>query len=101
MCKIKEVFLVICIEQLLNKDEIFELYLNKIYFGYCVYGVGVVVQVYFGKFIDQLILSEMVVIVGLLKVFFIFNLFYLMDCVIVCCNVVLLCMLSEGYIIQV
>ncbi len=34
MRKIKEAFLAIRIEQLLNKDEILELYLNKIYLGY-------------------------------------------------------------------
>ena len=38
--KIKEVFLAIRIEQLLNKDEILDLYLNKIYLGYRAYGVG-------------------------------------------------------------
>src|SRR5699024_3200250 len=37
--KIKEVFLAIRIEQLLNKEEILELYLNKIYLGYRAYGV--------------------------------------------------------------
>lgn len=39
MRKIKEVFLAIRIEQLLTKDEILELYLNKIYLGYRAYGV--------------------------------------------------------------
>lgn len=49
MRKIKEVFLAIRIEQLLSKDEILELYLNKIYLGYRAYGVGAAAQVYFGK----------------------------------------------------
>lgn len=49
MRKIKEVFLAIRIEQLLTKDEILELYLNKIYLGYRAYGVGAAAQVYFGK----------------------------------------------------
>ncbi len=40
MRKIKEAFLAIRIEQLLSKDEILELYLNKIYLGYRAYGVG-------------------------------------------------------------
>jgi membrane carboxypeptidase/penicillin-binding protein len=52
--KIKEVFLAIRIEQLLSKDEILELYLNKIYLGYRAYGVGAAAQVYFGKSMDQL-----------------------------------------------
>lgn len=67
MRKIKEAFLAIRIEQLLNKDEILELYLNKIYLGYRAYGVGAAAQVYFGKPIDQLTLSEMAVIAGLPK----------------------------------
>ncbi|VTR61919.1 Penicillin-binding protein 1A [Serratia fonticola] len=40
MRKIKEAFLAIRIEQMLTKDEILELYLNKIYLGYRAYGVG-------------------------------------------------------------
>ncbi len=67
MRKIKEVFLAIRIEQLLSKDEILELYLNKIYLGYRAYGVGAAAQVYFGKPIDQLTLSEMATIAGLPK----------------------------------
>ncbi|MEG2828942.1 MAG: transglycosylase domain-containing protein, partial [Edwardsiella sp. (in: enterobacteria)] len=49
MRKVKEAFLAIRIEQLLNKDEILDLYLNKIYLGYRAYGVGAAAQVYFGK----------------------------------------------------
>jgi len=65
--KIKEVFLAIRIEQLLSKDEILELYLNKIYLGYRAYGVGAAAQVYFGKPVEQLTLSEMATIAGLPK----------------------------------
>ncbi|SQJ03507.1 penicillin-binding protein 1A [Salmonella enterica subsp. enterica serovar Poona] len=64
MRKIKEAFLAIRIEQMLNKNEILELYLNKIYLGYRAYGVGAAAQVYFGKTVDQLSLSEMAVIAG-------------------------------------
>ena len=67
MRKIKEVFLAIRIEQLLTKDEILELYLNKIYLGYRAYGVGAAAQVYFGKTVDQLTLNEMAVIAGCRK----------------------------------
>ncbi|TGD02188.1 carboxypeptidase/penicillin-binding protein 1A, partial [Salmonella enterica subsp. enterica serovar Wilhelmsburg] len=61
MRKIKEAFLAIRIEQLLNKNEILDLYLNKIYLGYRAYGVGAAAQVYFGKTVDQLSLSDMAV----------------------------------------
>ncbi|EPH0092517.1 peptidoglycan glycosyltransferase/peptidoglycan DD-transpeptidase MrcA [Pluralibacter gergoviae] len=98
--KIKEAFLAIRIEQLLNKDEILELYLNKIYLGYRAYGVGAAAQVYFGKPVDQLTLSEMAVIAGLPKAPSTFNPLYSMDRALARRNVVLSRMLSENYITQ-
>jgi len=100
MRKIKEVFLAIRIEQLLSKDEILELYLNKIYLGYRAYGVGAAAQVYFGKPIDQLTLSEMATIAGLPKAPSTFNPLYSLDRATARRNVVLSRMLSEGYISQ-
>ena len=47
--KIKEVFISLRIEQVLTKDEIFELYLNKIALGHNAYGVAAAAQVYYGK----------------------------------------------------
>ncbi|MDP4537283.1 PBP1A family penicillin-binding protein [Alkalimonas collagenimarina] len=63
--KIKEIFLAIRIEQLLSKDEILELYLNKIELGHRAFGVGAAAQVYFGKTIDELTLDEIAIIAGL------------------------------------
>lgn len=100
MRKIKEVFLAIRIEQLLTKDEILELYLNKIYLGYRAYGVGAAAQVYFGKTVDQLTLNEMAVIAGLPKAPSTFNPLYSMDRAVARRNVVLSRMLDEGYITQ-
>jgi len=100
MRKIKEVFLAIRIEQLLTKDEILELYLNKIYLGYRAYGVGAAAQVYFGKNADQLTLSEMAVIAGLPKAPSTFNPLYSLDRATARRNVVLSRMVSEGYITQ-
>ncbi|MEE6032129.1 penicillin-binding protein 1A [Avibacterium paragallinarum] len=65
--KAKEAILAIEIENTLSKDEILELYLNKIYLGYRAYGVAAAAKTYFGKFLDQLTLSEMAVIAGLPK----------------------------------
>ncbi|MGV3345225.1 peptidoglycan glycosyltransferase/peptidoglycan DD-transpeptidase MrcA [Enterobacteriaceae bacterium LUAb1] len=65
--KIKEAFLAVRIEQLLTKNDILELYLNKIYLGYRAYGVGAAAQVYFGKDVNDLTLSEMAMIAGLPK----------------------------------
>ncbi|MBJ3815008.1 peptidoglycan glycosyltransferase/peptidoglycan DD-transpeptidase MrcA [Shimwellia pseudoproteus] len=98
MRKIKEAFLAVRIEQLLTKDEILELYLNKIYLGYRAYGVGAAAQVYFGKPVDQLTLSEMAMIAGLPKAPSTFNPLYSLDRATARRNVVLSRMRDEGYI---
>lgn len=100
MRKIKEAFLAIRIEQLLSKDEILELYLNKIYLGYRAYGVGAAAQVYFGKTIDHLTLSEMAMIAGLPKAPSTFNPLYSHDRALSRRNVVLSRMLDQNYITQ-
>lgn len=100
MRKIKEAFLAIRIEQLLSKDEILELYLNKIYLGYRAYGVGAAAQVYFGKNIDQLTLSEMAMIAGLPKAPSTFNPLYSPTRALARRNVVLSRMLDQNYITQ-
>lgn len=100
MRKIKEAFLAVRIEQLLSKDEILELYLNKIYLGYRAYGVGAAAQVYFGKSVDQLTLSEMAMIAGLPKAPSTFNPLYSHDRAISRRNVVLARMLDQNYITQ-
>ncbi|WP_233418585.1 penicillin-binding protein 1A, partial [Aggregatibacter actinomycetemcomitans] len=65
--KAKEAILAIDIENALDKNEILELYLNKIYLGYRSYGVAAAAKTYFGKELNQLTLSEMAVIAGLPK----------------------------------
>lgn len=100
MRKIKEAFLAIRIEQLLSKDEILELYLNKIYLGYRAYGVGAAAQVYFGKPVDQLSLSEMAMIAGLPKAPSTFNPLYSHARALARRNVVLARMLDQNYITQ-
>ncbi len=67
MRKAKEAVLAIEIENALSKDEILELYLNKIYLGYRSYGVAAAAKTYFGKNLNELSLSEMAVIAGLPK----------------------------------
>ncbi|MFM2485545.1 penicillin-binding protein 1A [Celerinatantimonas yamalensis] len=65
--KIKEIFLALQIEHILSKDEILDLYLNKISLGYRAYGVGAAAQVYYGKSVNQLTLPQMAMIAGLPK----------------------------------
>lgn len=96
--KIKEVFLAVRIEQLLSKDEILELYLNKIYLGYRAYGVGAAAQVYFGKTVDELTLSEIAAIAGLPKAPSTFNPLHSLERSTSRRNVVLSRMVSENYI---
>lgn len=65
--KIKEIFLSWKIEQTLTKDEILELYLNKIALGHHSFGVAAASFVYFGKNVNELTLGEMAIIAGLPK----------------------------------
>lgn len=65
--KIKEIFISIHMEQLLTKDEILTLYVNRIYLGQRAYGVGAAAQVYYGKDVADLTLPEMAMIAGLPK----------------------------------
>lgn len=98
MRKIKEIFIAIHIEQLLTKQEILELYLNKIYLGYRSYGVGAAAHVYFGKEVSQLTLGEVAIITGLPKAPSTMNPIYSVDRATTRRNVVLARMLDEGYI---
>lgn len=65
--KIKEILLALKIERELNKQQILELYLNRIFLGNRAYGVGAAAQVYFGKDVAQLSLGEMATLAGLPK----------------------------------
>lgn len=100
MRKVKEIFIAVHIEQLLTKDEILELYLNKIYLGYRSYGVGAAAQVYFGKEVKDLTLGEMAMIAGLPKAPSTMNPIYSLKRATKRRNVVLARMLDEKYISQ-
>ncbi|WP_134623255.1 penicillin-binding protein 1A, partial [Pseudomonas aeruginosa] len=65
--KINEILLALQIERQLTKDEILELYVNKIYLGNRAYGIEAAAQVYYGKPIKDLSLAEMAMIAGLPK----------------------------------
>ena len=65
--KLSEIFLALRIEKELTKQEILELYLNKIYLGHRAYGVGAAAQVYYGKTVDELDLAQTAMIAGLPK----------------------------------
>ena len=65
--KIKEIFLALKIERELSKDEILELYLNKILLGHRAYGVGAAADVYYGKPVGELSLAQCAMLAALPK----------------------------------
>ena len=65
--KFTEILLALQIERQLTKDEILELYVNKIYLGNRAYGIEAAAQVYYGKSIKDLTIAQMAMIAGLPK----------------------------------
>lgn len=65
--KLSEIFLALRIEHELDKEEILELYLNKIYLGNRAYGVSSAAQTYYGAALQDLTLEQMAMIAGLPK----------------------------------
>ncbi len=65
--KVNEILLALMIERGLSKQEILELYLNKIYFGHQAYGVAAAAQVYYGSDLKDLNLPQLAMIAGLPK----------------------------------
>ena len=65
--KIKELVIAIKLENQFSKDQIFENYLNTIYFGRGSYGVQTASQVYFGTTVDKLNVSQAAVLASILR----------------------------------
>ena len=65
--KLQEVILAVWLERKFSKDEILELYLNRVYFGSGAYGVEAAAQRYFGKSAKQVTLPEAALLAGLVK----------------------------------
>jgi membrane peptidoglycan carboxypeptidase len=65
--KIKELVIAIKLENQLSKDQIFENYLNTIYFGRGSYGVQTAAQQYFNRNVDQLTNAQAIVIACILR----------------------------------
>ncbi|GAC22588.1 penicillin-binding protein 1A [Paraglaciecola mesophila] len=98
--KIKEIFIAWHMEQLLTKQEILELYLNKVELGHRAFGFGAAAQVYYGKTVNQLTLAQMATIAGLPQAPSVLNPISRPDRSKVRRRVVLLRMLDEKYITQ-
>jgi len=65
--KVKEILLAIKIEQKLSKEEILELYINKIFLGHRAYGFAAAAAIYYDKPLEQLSLDQLAVLAGLPK----------------------------------
>jgi penicillin-binding protein 1A len=65
--KIQEAMLALWLEHRFTKDQIFTLYLNRVYMGGGAYGVDAAARRYFGKSARYLTISEAAMIAGLLK----------------------------------
>lgn len=71
--KIREILLALQMERILTKEEIFELYVNKIFLGHRAYGIAAASEVYYNKPLSELTLAEKAMIAGLPKAPSLFN----------------------------
>jgi len=96
--KLKEIFISLILEFRYNKNQILKLYLNNIYLGSGAYGVDEAAQVYFGKFIEELTLSEIALIAGLAPAPSIYSPYQNLEIAIKNRNKILESMYVDGYI---
>ncbi|HEX8364377.1 MAG TPA: PBP1A family penicillin-binding protein [Allosphingosinicella sp.] len=65
--KIREAVLALALEWSFSKDQILELYLNRVYFGGGAYGIDAASRRFFGHPASQLSIAEAAIIAGLVK----------------------------------
>jgi penicillin-binding protein 1A len=65
--KLKEAILALALERKFSKDQILELYLNRVYFGGGAYGIDAASRKFFGHGADHLSLGEAAIVAGLVK----------------------------------
>jgi penicillin-binding protein 1A len=65
--KVKEAILALALERKFSKDQILELYLNRVYFGGGAYGIDAASRTFFGHDATSMSLGEATVIAGLVK----------------------------------
>ena len=98
--KLNEILLALKIEREFSKEEILELYVNKIFLGQRAYGVGAAAQVYYGRTVTELTLPQLAMIAGLPKAPSRFNPIADPEQAVVRRNYVLRRMLELGWIEQ-
>ncbi len=65
--KVREAALAMKIEKNLDKTDILELYLNRVYLGHGAYGMEMASRVYFGKSVKEVTVPEAALLAGLIK----------------------------------
>jgi penicillin-binding protein 1A len=65
--KLIEMFIAVRMEHSLSKDEILELYLNKMFMGHRAYGVAAAAEYYYGETLDQLTLAQCAMLASLFQ----------------------------------
>jgi penicillin-binding protein 1A len=65
--KVKDIFLAYRLEETYTKEEIFEFYVNRIFFGNRAYGIAAASEVYYGMPLEQLNLAQWAMIAALPK----------------------------------
>ena len=96
--KFKEIIISLILDFKYSKDQILKLYLNNIYLGSGAYGVNEASQIYFGKLITELTLSEIALIAGLAPAPSIYSPYENIDLAIQQRNKILQSMYIDGHI---
>ncbi|QPQ54555.1 PBP1A family penicillin-binding protein [Allosphingosinicella flava] len=65
--KLREAILALALERRFSKEQVLELYLNRVYFGGGAYGIDAASRLFFGHSAEQLSVSEAAIIAGLVK----------------------------------
>jgi penicillin-binding protein 1A len=98
--KIQEAILAVWLEHKYSKDQILELYLNRVYFGSGAFGVEAAAQKYFGHSARDVSLSEAAMLAGLMKAPTRLAPNHNLDAAIARATEVITAMAQEGYITE-
>ncbi|MDD6467756.1 MAG: transglycosylase domain-containing protein [Erysipelotrichaceae bacterium] len=98
--KVQEIYFSLKIEKLINKKQIFELYINKINFGGTARGIEAASHYYFNKSCSELTLSEAATLAGVINLPNLYNPYYNIDWATERRNETLNLMQMHGYITE-
>lgn len=65
--KIKEQIIALSLEQKYSKEQIFEAYVNNVYFGCGIYGIAAACKQFWNKEVEQITLAEAALLAGIVK----------------------------------